>query len=82
MNDDYAPVEQATAAPGEKRELPPIERVQAMRLEPGDTVIVTVPAHVTAVEIETLKGHMEELFPGHQIIVVGGGLELGVISGE
>lgn len=75
------PVEQATAAPGEMRDLPPLERVQVVEIRPGDTVIATIPQGVGPEQAQQLVGELEARFPNNLVLLVQG-TELSVIRGE
>lgn len=74
-------VEQATAAPGEKRELPQIERIQVVSVEPGDRVIVSLPGSTTREQVEMLRGMLREEFPDNRVMVLVGGIEFSVTRG-
>ena len=59
-------VEQATAAPGEMREL---EHLGVLRLEPGDIIVARVKSRLTAESASRLKAQLEPQFPGHKVLV-------------
>jgi hypothetical protein len=51
-------------------DLPEIERLQAVRLEPGDVVVLTVARPVSMSVAAELKGQLEPVFPGHRVLVL------------
>lgn len=55
-------------------DLPPVERLQAVKLEPGDTLVATVPreANITPDQVDEIKAALEAEFPGVEVLVVVG----------
>jgi hypothetical protein len=53
-------------------------RIDATTIRPGDVLIVNVPQPLTAENIAAVKAHVELEFPGHQVIVLSGGITLQV----
>lgn len=51
-------------------DLPPIERVEAVRLEPGDVVVLTVAQPIPMAVAESLKEQLRPVFPGHKVLIV------------
>lgn len=56
--------------------LPNLSRVA---LEPGDTLLVRSPHMIDSATADAWKAKLGEYFPGHQVVVLGGGLELSVV---
>jgi hypothetical protein len=50
--------------------LPPVERIEAIRVEPGDVVVAHVNEQTTPLEAATLKNALLDLFPVPVAIVV------------
>lgn len=55
-----------------------LEHAQVMNLAPGDVIILRSEGRLTMEQAEALRQRVEGMFPGHQVIVLGGGLELAV----
>ena len=51
-------------------DLPDIERLQALDLQPGDVLVATVPADITAMNLQLIVEDLERKLPGQQILVV------------
>jgi hypothetical protein len=62
----------------QRGELPLIERVQAVELNPGDVVVLTAQGRISLQDAEELRSRAEKWFPGHEVRVLDG-LELSVL---
>jgi hypothetical protein len=49
-----------------------------VRLEPGDAVILSVPVEITTDDAGVIRGYVEQVFPGHPVIILAGGVRLEV----
>lgn len=59
-------------------DLPPIERLQAVTIEPGDIIIATVPVDTDDQELEQISARLGQLFLGHKVVVITDGISLEV----
>lgn len=74
----HAPVDkepEPTPAPPPKDT---VEEVRALRIQPGDILIMRVPGELPLVAHESIRTQLKELFPGHKCLVLEFGLELNV----
>jgi hypothetical protein len=56
--------------------------VSVLKLQPGDTLVLTAPGYITQEAAERIKRYTEERFPGVNAIVLGDGLKVdGVLRG-
>lgn len=53
-------------------DLPPVERLQAVTVEPGDTIIATVPRETMLEHTDRVLDHLQEKFPNNQILILAG----------
>lgn len=51
-------------------ELPEIERVEAIRVEPDDLILVTTRHPISMQEAERLKGQLRRIFPNNLCVVM------------
>lgn len=56
-----------------------LEHLKVLRLEPGDKLMVTFPNDLTMDVARTVTRQIESWIPGHDVIVICGGPEVGVI---
>jgi hypothetical protein len=56
-----------------------IEEVRVARLEPGDVVVLMAPERLNMEQADTLRERAAELFAGHRIAVLEGGMTLEVL---
>ncbi len=54
--------------------------VQRMVLSPGDTIVLKVPGRVSDQQAQFIKNLMQDKFPGHEVLILDGGMELGLLS--
>lgn len=58
-----------------------VEKIQRLRVEPGETLVVTLPEHTTPERARELLKVLEEKTPeGVRVLVVTSGVELTVIA--
>jgi len=50
-------------------DLPDIERLEAVELRPGDTLIVTVPVDTTQDQADRVRAAVEAKLPGYPVLV-------------
>jgi hypothetical protein len=56
-----------------------IERLQAINVEPGDIIIITMPEHATEQDLARLAEIIHGKFPGHEVFIKTIGVEVGVV---
>lgn len=56
-----------------------IEEVRVARLEPGDVVVLMAPERLNMEQADTLRERTAELFTGHRVAVLEGGVTLEVL---
>lgn len=56
-----------------------LEHAKALRIEPGDTVVIRLALAVSELEARNIKLTAEQAFPGHKVVVLAHGMELGVL---
>lgn len=61
--------------------LPEVERAEAVRVEPGDIIVLTVAERLSDEVRERIRGQAEQVFPGHRCLVLSG-LTLEVVRPE
>lgn len=54
--------------------------LQRVRLEPGDTLVLRCPGRLSIEAAARLKERLEATFVGHQAVVLGEGMDLGVVG--
>lgn len=57
-------------------DLPELERLQALSLDPGDVLVVTVRHSVSMAEVDQIKATVNEALPGHVVLVTSGDVDL------
>lgn len=58
-----------------------IERLQIMKVEPGDTLVVTTKHRVSNEEVDGMRTVLAKLYPTCKVLVVDGGVEIKIIRG-
>lgn len=53
-------------------ELPAIQKIELLRLEPGDVVVATAEASCTNEQAARIREVLEAKFPNHDVLVVAG----------
>lgn len=56
-----------------------LEHLKRVHLEPGDILVVQVPLDLSEEHAARLKGSLSRAFPGHEIGILTGGGQLGVV---
>jgi hypothetical protein len=56
--------------------------VQRLTLAPGDIVVLNVDMVISAETADRLKARAEKQLPGHQVLILSGGVKLGVLAPE
>lgn len=59
-------------------DLPPIERLQAVMIQPGDVIIATAPEGTTDQDLDEILAQLTRFFTGHKVLVIAEGLSLSV----
>lgn len=54
--------------------------VERLRLEPGDTLLVTVPADMDAEQVARLTKWLSDWFPGNRSLVLQEGVSVQVVT--
>lgn len=57
----------------------PKDEIRALRLEPGDVVVLQVPHSITREQAEELAERLSGAFDGHRVVVIDGGARLGLL---
>lgn len=54
--------------------------IRVLRLEPGDVIVASFPDHnrIPGGALEQIRDALKEKFPGHEVLLMGGGVELEV----
>lgn len=55
-----------------------IERIQVAEINPGDTVIITLPEQATPDEMERFAEAFKDRFPNNEVLIVSSGVEIAV----
>ncbi len=55
--------------------------VRRLRLEPGDALLVTVPANLSAEQLHRIRATLGDSLPGTRVLVVFEGVDISVLSG-
>ena len=66
----------------EERDGPKLQPASVVRLKPGDVVVVETPLMLSVAEIEKGKENIQHYFPDNEIMIIGGGAALKVVSSE
>ena len=61
-------------------EITHIQHLQAVALQPGDVLVVSVPHTISDERSARLVSVVSKSFPGHEVLVADGGVQLGVVS--
>lgn len=56
--------------------------VERLVLNPGDTIVIKTAAHLTREHAKCLRAHVESVVPGHRVLVLTDGMEIGVLGAE
>ncbi len=62
-------------------ELPEVKKAEILRLEPNDTIVVSLDRYATAENCERLRALMKQKFPNHNVLVKDGGIDISIIKG-
>lgn len=63
-------------------ELPEVKSVEILRLEPDDTIVVTLEGCAHAEQMNLVKNLMESKFPGQRILVKDSSIDISIIRGR
>ncbi len=55
--------------------------VRRLRLEPGDALLVTVPANLSVEQLHRIRATLSDSLPGTRVLVVFEGVDVSVLSG-
>jgi pyruvate kinase len=61
-------------------EVTQIEHMQSVALQPGDVIVLSMPHKISAQDEERVERMATNVFPGHKVIVMDGGMQMGVAS--
>lgn len=59
--------------------MPELESVRILRLEPGDEIVLTLRDRATHADVDALRKMAEEHWPGHRVSVLSAGIEMAVV---
>ena len=62
-------------------EFPEVTNAEILRLEPCDTIVVTLAGHASMEEIERIKALVEDKFPSNRVLVKESAIDISVIKG-
>lgn len=62
-----------------RRKKLPME-VRRFKLEEGDSLLLRVHDRLSVADARTIKGMLEDNFPGHKCLVMAGSMELEIVS--
>jgi hypothetical protein len=63
--------------------LPEVSEVKRLHLGPGDRLVVTCPAPLSAYELDRLRARLREVFgPDLPVMVLDGGKDVTVVAAE
>lgn len=74
--------EPTVVPPAVPEEARPWSRIEVMRLDPGDIVVLRLPYEPKFAEYEQLSAHLRALFPSHKSVILTGGIELRIMREE
>lgn len=60
----------------------PIKDVYCLALHPGDTVVLKVDSRLSDTAAYSLRKALQSEFPGHKVLVLQAGMDIGVLSPE
>ncbi len=64
-------------------DLPEIERIQVVSAQPGDVIVVTLPAETHPATfndfVKAISGRFNDLFPMCEVLYIAGGAEVRVV---
>jgi len=66
----------------ERNDLKLVGKIAAVRLRPGDVVIVKVKDHLSRDGAKSLEAYLKDYFPLNRILVLSGGISLQVAREE
>lgn len=56
--------------------------VEVLRLQPGDTLVLRIHTDVIPAQLDEWRAILKAKFPGHEVIILGGGASLSVARVE
>jgi predicted dinucleotide-binding enzyme len=62
--------------------LPEVQRLQAVAVQPGDVIVATVPAATAPETAERVENVLLALFPDNKVLVLTDNVDLGVYRPE
>lgn len=60
--------------------LPEVGKIELMRLQTGDTIVVSYSGPMSMEVQSRLRGRLKEAFPDNEVLVLSDGLELKVLK--
>ncbi len=61
--------------------LPATTRISVAQLKPEDVVVIECDECISQDTAERIKRHLKQIWPNHQVVVLGDGLKLKIASG-
>jgi len=59
-----------------------LEKLQVLTLQPGDILVVTGHARLSAQQLHHIKQQLEQFVPDHQVVAVSSDVELAALRTE
>lgn len=60
-------------------EMPPVEAVQVLRVQPGDTLVITTTKPITEAAAATIRDQLRLAFPGVPAVVLDDGTTVRIV---
>jgi hypothetical protein len=73
-----AAVSAAVPQLGSEEEVEYIGEIQRVKIRPGDVLVVTCDERISWEVARHLREVIQDKFPGHEVMVLGGGLKLAI----
>ena len=54
-------------------------QIDTVKIQPGDRIVVSTDHILSALQVDAMKHRVQEAFPGHEVIVITGGIKLQVV---
>lgn len=61
--------------------LPEVARISTAPLKPSDVIVVECDEHISSNEAARIKAHVQQIWPGREVLVLGKSLRLKVVEG-
>lgn len=61
--------------------LPAAAVVTTVKVEPNDVIVIECDSVMSQATADRIKAHVEQVWPGHKVLVLGDGLKLKIAKG-